>query len=380
MTRRHRRVPGTEGDSTTKVRPAATPSFSIPPRVRHLVAGQLDALTESFRAWYRESPRPTDRLARGRIWLTYLVIRFTGAKLGEVLAVDDRTDLDVKRGVLTLGIGKDGQVGRRVHLPADVVREMRSHLGDLASGSARGRLFHLDQGFVRRKFYERADSCGIPRRFVSPEVLRASRAIELLRGGVPLPVVQRLLGQRTADLTARYLDYKPDDVRRIIEAYVLAEMRARTSARNLFAGRVARITRGDLLSEIVLATSDGHRIVSVITNTSLDNLELQQGSSVTALIKAPSVMIAKPAIPPRTSARNVLRGRIKALRDDRVMAEIIVQLPGGTEVCALITADSVRRLDLSQGDGVCVVFDTSAVVLSVPRMEPLPGPLGSRRR
>ncbi|MBI5488258.1 MAG: TOBE domain-containing protein [Deltaproteobacteria bacterium] len=360
-----RRRRETAGSPPPTARTPAPPTFSVPPRIRHLQAEQLAALTESFRAWYARSPRPADRNARGRIWLAYLAIRYTGAKLGEVLAIDERTDLDLPHGVVTLGTGRNGQGRRRVHLPADAVRAMRSHLEDPATRSAPGRIFRLDQGFVRRKFYERADACGIPRRLASPEVLRASRAIELLRGNVPLPVVQRILGQGTAGLTARWLDYRPDDVRRILEAYVLADLHSRTSARNLFAGRVAHIIRGELLSEIALRTPDGHRVVSVITNTSLDNLGLRQGLPVTALIKAPSVMVARSAVPPQTSARNVLRGRISAVRDDGIMAELILRLRGGTEVCALITADSVRRLKLTAGDDACAVFDTSAVVLSV---------------
>ena len=367
--RRSRLKNRTADENATKTGRSASITFSVPAQVKQLDAGQLAALTESFRAWYLASPRPADRRARGRLWLTYLVIRFTGAKLGEVLAIDDRTDLDTGHGTLTLGAGSGGQSGRGVQLSPDVVEEVRSYLGDIANRSILGKVFRLDQGFVRRKLYERADACGIPRDLVSPQVLRASRTLELLRGGMPLPVVQRIMGQKTPNLTASYVDYEPGDVNQIFESYLQGELRARTSARNLFSGRVVRIKRGGILSEVTLETSDGHRIASVITNTSLKNLGLKKNSPITGLIKAPSVMLVKGGNMPRTSARNVLTGQVKAVRDDGVMAEIIISLQGDIEVCALITAHSAKVLELCAGDKVWTVFDTSAVILLVALVE-----------
>lgn len=340
-------------------------AFSIPSSVKHLDDEQLDALTASFRTWYEEAARPRDRRARGRVWLTYLIIRFTGAKLGEVSAIDDRVDLDFERGTVRLNARRGGGVEREVQLPPDVVSELETYLEDSAVAASRGEVFRLDQGFVRRKFYERADACSVPRELASPQVLRSSRALELLRGGVPMPVVQRILGQSSANLTASYVEYGPDDVSQIFEAYLLSELRTRTSARNVFSGRVSRIARSTILSEVELETGSGHRIVSVITNTSLENLGLKPGSPVTGLIKAPSVTVVKSDEPPSTSIRNVLRGQVRAVRSDGIMTEVIVTLEGEEEVCALITANSAERLELADDDAIWVAFDTSAVVLSV---------------
>lgn len=180
-----------------------------------------------------------------------------------------------------------------------------------------------------------------------------------------MPVVQRILGQSSANLTASYVEYGPDDVSQIFEAYLLSELRTRTSARNVFSGRVSRIARSTILSEVELETGSGHRIVSVITNTSLENLGLKPGSPVTGLIKAPSVTVVKSDEPPSTSIRNVLRGQVRAVRSDGIMTEVIVTLEGEEEVCALITANSAERLELADDDAIWVAFDTSAVVLSV---------------
>lgn len=341
------------------------PSFSVPSGVKHLESAQLAALTTSFREWYRQSPRPVDRRARGRIWLIFLIIRYSGAKLGEAVAIDERKDLDLDRGLLTLRGTRGGKTDREIRLPPDVIEELRAYLEDPERKVSRGRVFGLDQGFVRRKFYERADACSISRDLASPQVIRTSRALELLSEGMPLPVVQRILGQQTANLTAGYVDYGPGEISRIFAAYLLAELRMRTSARNLFAGHVTRINRGEILSEVTLLTSEALRVTSVITNASLRNLGLETGAPVFGLIKAPLVTISTGETPPATSARNVFGGRVTDIRSDRVVAEVIVELEDGVEVCALITAGSLKRLRLVVEDDAWVAFDSSAVVLSL---------------
>ena len=64
------------------------------------------------------------------------------------------------------------------------------------------------------------------------------------------------------------------------------------SARNVLKGKVKRITRGAVNSEVIIEIAGGSEITSIITNASVDNLELKEGSKAFAVIKASSVMIA----------------------------------------------------------------------------------------
>ena len=64
------------------------------------------------------------------------------------------------------------------------------------------------------------------------------------------------------------------------------------SARNVLKGKVKHITRGAVNSEVVIEIAGGTEITSIITNASVDNLELKEGSKAFAVIKASSVMIA----------------------------------------------------------------------------------------
>jgi molybdopterin-binding protein len=64
------------------------------------------------------------------------------------------------------------------------------------------------------------------------------------------------------------------------------------SARNMLKGKVKSIIKGPVSSEITIELAGGDNIVSVITKTSADNLELAQGKEVYVVIKATNVMIA----------------------------------------------------------------------------------------
>ncbi len=64
------------------------------------------------------------------------------------------------------------------------------------------------------------------------------------------------------------------------------------SARNLLKGKIVQILKGAVNSEVILELPGGMRIVSVITNTSIDSLGLKEGKEAYAVIKASNVMMA----------------------------------------------------------------------------------------
>lgn len=66
----------------------------------------------------------------------------------------------------------------------------------------------------------------------------------------------------------------------------------RTSARNQIAGRVVSREDGAVNSEVVLDIGGGKTLVATVTLESARSLELKVGDAVTALIKAPHVILA----------------------------------------------------------------------------------------
>ena len=64
------------------------------------------------------------------------------------------------------------------------------------------------------------------------------------------------------------------------------------NVRNQFKGKVKEIIRGSVVSEVDVETPFGI-VTSVITTRSIDELELQVGSEVVALVKSTEVSIAR---------------------------------------------------------------------------------------
>jgi molybdopterin-binding protein len=63
------------------------------------------------------------------------------------------------------------------------------------------------------------------------------------------------------------------------------------SARNQLAGKVVAISKGAAIANVELDVA-GQRLVASITVEAVDELGLQPGSDVTAVIKASDVMVA----------------------------------------------------------------------------------------
>ncbi len=57
-------------------------------------------------------------------------------------------------------------------------------------------------------------------------------------------------------------------------------------------GKVKRIVKGPVSTEVSVQLSGGDVIVSVITSTSAENLDLKEGKEVYVVIKSTNVMIA----------------------------------------------------------------------------------------
>jgi molybdopterin-binding protein len=64
------------------------------------------------------------------------------------------------------------------------------------------------------------------------------------------------------------------------------------SARNILKGRVQKLVKGPVSTEVLIELPGGDIMASVITRESAENLQLHEGKEVYAVIKATNVMIA----------------------------------------------------------------------------------------
>jgi molybdate transport system regulatory protein len=304
-------------------------------------------------------------MSRERVLLIFLLIRYTGARLNEVLSLDPRRDFDVRSHAVVFRKTRPGskRVRRKVQIPEWLSAEVPKMLGPAQRGRTPSGFFSVDPGHVRRKFYERAEAVGLSRELGAPEIIRRSRAVELMQGNVPLPVVQKILGHSTPSLAAAYVQFSEEDMRRAEAFFVDRESRRKTSARNAFFGKIETIRKGDLQAWVEVATPGGHRIRAVITHHSLERIGLKRGALVVAEVKAPWVTVHRSANDPGGSADNVIAGTVARVVRGKVTAEIVVRIADGTEICSIVSEQSLANLGLRPSAPVWVAFNAFTVVL-----------------
>lgn len=338
---------------------------SMPDKAHCLDAVQLNLMEQSFRSWVENSPRSDVRLSRKRILLLFLLIRYTGARLNEVLALNPFREIDFNRQTVVLGGMRtsNSRAPRKVQIPGSISEEIKVTLNDPSFKKYLGNLFKVDPGHVRRKFYERARDCGLPPALGAPDVIRKSRAVELLQSNMPLPVVQRMLGHSTPSVTASYVAFSDDDIQQVAKYFIERESSRKTSARNSFFGKIRSIQKGDIQTKVEMITVGGDIVTTVITNESLSRLGLKVGSLITAEVKAPWVILQRSNREPESTAENRFAGTIARINRGEITTEYVVRISDGTELCSIVTTDSARQMGFKQNDQVWVIFNSFSVVL-----------------
>lgn len=140
----------------------------------------------------------------------------------------------------------------------------------------------------------------------------------------------------------------------------------KTSARNQFFGTVVAVKTGAVNDEIELEVLGGHRIIAIVTRGSTESLGLKVGAEAFALIKSSSIIVVTDDEGARFSARNRLAGKVVRVQPGAVNTEVVLELPGGAAVAAIITNDSCEALDLAEGKTASAMFKASSVILGVP--------------
>lgn len=164
--------------------------------------------------------------------------------------------------------------------------------------------------------------------------------------------------RRFLDLLSQYTHGMPDDLQLLRRLNLM-----KTSARNQFVGKVAAVHAGAVNDEIEIEVSGGQRIVAVVTRESTQNLGLAPGREAFALVKASSVLLAIDVAGAKLSTRNRLEGKVSRLEPGSVNAEVVVALPAGGTIAAIVTKESAEALGLKIGTPVTALFKASSVIV-----------------
>lgn len=166
----------------------------------------------------------------------------------------------------------------------------------------------------------------------------------------------------------RFVDQLSAQAQGVADDFLLIRrMGMRTSARNQFFGTVSRVTPGAVNDEFELDVPGmGQKLVAIVTHESAQSLGLVPGAEAFALVKASSVIVVTDDQGARFSARNRLRGTVSRVQKGAVNTEVVIGLPGGAAVAAIITNESSDALGLAPGVAASALFKASSVIVGVP--------------
>lgn len=144
---------------------------------------------------------------------------------------------------------------------------------------------------------------------------------------------------------------------------LMRRIKMQTSARNSFVGTISQITTGAVNAEVTLQLQGEDKLVATVTSESLTGMGLKVGSEAWALIKASWIILADPKDGKKTSARNSLCGKVTRITQGPVNVEVVIELPGGNTLAAIITQGSMYELNLTEGCKICALIKASHILL-----------------
>jgi molybdate transport system regulatory protein len=165
--------------------------------------------------------------------------------------------------------------------------------------------------------------------------------------------------QQFLDQLNRGLADDPDTV------LLLQRLVVKTSASNQLFGSIIAIQAGAVNAEVVVKLKGGEQVIINITLASLNDLGLEIGADALVLINSADITLVVDSDPNRFSASNRLSGRVIRVQRDEVNVEVMVLLPGGEILAAMITQQSAQSLALMPSMPVWAVFKSSVPILGV---------------
>ena len=134
------------------------------------------------------------------------------------------------------------------------------------------------------------------------------------------------------------------------------------SARNQISGAVELISKGTVNAEVYIKLKSGYTIISVITNTAVNNLDLKLGDEVVAIFKSSTVLLSTD-ISLNISARNKFEAIVDSINKGEINSEVVLDIGNGDKIASIITTSSLENLGLKKGAQVSAIIKSSDIMI-----------------
>jgi PadR family transcriptional regulator AphA len=221
---------------------------------------------------------------------------------------------------------------------------------DLAPDGELGRIWHLSRPLTYRAIDTLADK-GLLRR----------RATEREQGRARVVIGPTAAGRRVVQ---RWLDTPVSHVRDVrTELLVKLVLRTRAGLDN----RQFLIEQRRVLEPIIEALVDRRAGDDLVAEWRAENARAVRrflDRAIAGSQRGEPLATAAPVAELHLSARNQLRGTVRRVRRDGVLASVVVALPDGQAITAVITSDAVAELDIAPGDAVVAIVKSTEVMIA----------------
>ena len=134
------------------------------------------------------------------------------------------------------------------------------------------------------------------------------------------------------------------------------------SARNQIMGVIEKISHRAVNAEVQIKLKSGNSLVSIITNTATENLELNIGDEVIAVIKSSNVLLSTEN-EMKLSVRNCIKGVIEVINQGEVNSEVVINIGNEDKMVTIITTNSIKNMNLKVGTKVNAIIKASDIMI-----------------
>jgi molybdate transport system regulatory protein len=146
------------------------------------------------------------------------------------------------------------------------------------------------------------------------------------------------------------------------EELLLFTFGARISTRNVFQTIIQKVKRGAVDVQLSLRAGSGAIIKAVVTNAAEEELELEPGKKVLALIKAYAITISAPKTTMQLDGNNIL-GTVTRTTKAKENCEIVLDVGEGKTLTIVAPRDKTDKLIIQTGSQLVAHFEPEDVIV-----------------
>lgn len=143
-------------------------------------------------------------------------------------------------------------------------------------------------------------------------------------------------------------------------AKILNRLFLSTSARNQLLCKITHISYDNIYAKITMQLNPSQQLTSTITATSMNNLNLNIGDDIYAIIKSSDVKISKEN-PNKIDKCNIVEGIVTQIQSNETHSELNLQVDKKKELVMLVTHKELESIKI--GDTIYALIDYNKIII-----------------